>query len=227
MSGKRVTRRRRQGRNSADALMNAALDLFSERDYASVSMQDVAGHAGITYSLVYYHFESKENLFNSALTNLIEKTVESYTELRGGDDDPVAMIEAWFDYNIERSAPLRKMVKILFDYSGPQNRAPSVDGAIRRFYDFERGVIEAAVAMGVQRSVFAPVDPRRVACFVSTHMDGVFLDSIMRKENTIQQAIADLKWVLWRILDHDPEASREAVATSAERAGRRSRSGSG
>jgi AcrR family transcriptional regulator len=227
MKGKRVTRRKRQRRNSADALMNAALDLFSERDYASVSMQDVARHADITYSLVYYHFESKENLFNSALTNLIEKTVESYTELRGGYDDPVALIEAWFDYNIELSAPLRKMVKILFDYSGPQNRAPSVDGAIRRFYDFERGVIESAVALGVQQGVFAPVDPQRVACFVSTHMDGVFLDSIMRRENTIPQAIADLKWVVWRILDYDPEQVRSGAEAGRQRTGERRQSGSG
>lgn len=210
MAQKGGRRGRKPRGNSAEALMNAALDLFAERDYASVSMQDLARHAGVTYSLVYYHFESKEKLFHRALANLIEQTVESYSHLRLRYTEPVELLEAWFDYNIELSAPLRKMVKILFDYSGPHHRAPSVEQELRRFYDFEREVISSAVALGVKQGIFAEVDPGRVASVVSTHIDGIFLDSIMRGENTITKAIADLRWVTWRLLDYDPERGGRA-----------------
>ena len=58
--------------------MAAAIDLFSEGDYASVTISDVARRAGVTHSLVYYHFENKDDLFNRSVTNLFETTLSSY-----------------------------------------------------------------------------------------------------------------------------------------------------
>jgi AcrR family transcriptional regulator len=44
-------------------MLAAATDLFSERGFAAVSMDDVAHAAGITKPLVYSYFGSKEGLF--------------------------------------------------------------------------------------------------------------------------------------------------------------------
>ena len=39
--------------------MSAAIDLFIERDYSEVTIQDITARAGVTPSLVYYHFKNK------------------------------------------------------------------------------------------------------------------------------------------------------------------------
>ena len=42
----------------ADELMSAALDLFAERDFASVTIKDSAHAIGVNTALIYYYFES-------------------------------------------------------------------------------------------------------------------------------------------------------------------------
>jgi len=45
------------------AILKAAADLFSLRGYDGTSMSDIAAKAGVTKSLLQYHFETKDNLW--------------------------------------------------------------------------------------------------------------------------------------------------------------------
>ena len=54
--------------NSArDALLAAAVELFAEHGPASVSIRDVARHAGVNHGLVHRHFGSKDDLLAEAI----------------------------------------------------------------------------------------------------------------------------------------------------------------
>lgn len=183
--------------------MAAAIDLFAERDYASVTIQDITRRAGATHSLVYYHFKNKDDLFNKAIRNLITQTIEVYREAGEQHHNPVELIEDWFDNNIRLSRVLRKLVKIMFDYSGPQKGRPSVQKAIANFYQEEHRIIAGNIKRGVDEGYFVKVDATRVAAFVSTHIDGIFYDSFIRDDEDIGPAMENLKWVLWSILGYD------------------------
>ena len=50
-------------------LLDAAIHLFAERTYASVSMEDIGASIGITASSVYNHFPSKLDMLMTALNN--------------------------------------------------------------------------------------------------------------------------------------------------------------
>lgn len=55
-------------RNSTrSAILKAARDLFGGRGFAQVSIDDVAGGAGVTKGAIYHHFSSKEALFEAVL----------------------------------------------------------------------------------------------------------------------------------------------------------------
>ena len=193
-----------KGEERITSLMAAAIDLFSERDYSSVSISDIARHAGVTHSLVYYHFNNKDDLFNKSVANLIETTLTSYQELGDRHGNPVELIEDWFSNNLKLSRNLRRLVKIMFDYSGPRRGSPSVDKAISKFYQQELKVIAENVRIGVEQGIFDNVDPDRVAAFVSRHIDGIFYDSFIRIDDDMNRAMGDLKWVLWSLLRYQP-----------------------
>jgi len=192
-----------KGQVRSESLMEAAIDLFMERDYASVTIQDITRRAGVTHSLVYYHFKNKEELFSLAVTNLIETTIKGYQVSRKDHHDPVELIEDWFENNIRLSSDLRKLVKFMFDYSATREDTPSVKQAIRKFYKEEHKILASNVALGVANGCFSNVDPERVASFVSTHIDGIFYDSFIRENQSIEPAMKDLKWILWGILGYD------------------------
>ncbi|MEV6066002.1 TetR family transcriptional regulator [Nocardia sp. NPDC052001] len=55
--------RRRDAERSRQALLNAALDEFSEKGYDGARIQDIAARAGVNKQLIAYYFGGKENLY--------------------------------------------------------------------------------------------------------------------------------------------------------------------
>ena len=49
--------------------MTAALDLFAEKDYAAVTTTEIARIVGVRHSLIYYYFDSKDDLFHKTIQN--------------------------------------------------------------------------------------------------------------------------------------------------------------
>lgn len=60
-----VTTIRTKGEKTKEIILNAAVDLFAEGNYDSISMRDVAQKANVLLGLVTYHFKSKEALFEA------------------------------------------------------------------------------------------------------------------------------------------------------------------
>ena len=84
----------RATRPSADAtrerVLAAALDLFSELSFDGATTRDIAARAGVTQSLLNYHFSSKEELWQAAVDGLFAQLNEVLTTrqegLRGVDE---------------------------------------------------------------------------------------------------------------------------------------------
>ncbi|HEY8518318.1 MAG TPA: TetR/AcrR family transcriptional regulator [Candidatus Binatia bacterium] len=83
----------RETRPSADAtrerILEAAIELFSERSYDGATLRDIAARAGVTQPLLNYHYRSKDDLWRAAVDALFERlraTLAQRTEgLRGVD----------------------------------------------------------------------------------------------------------------------------------------------
>ncbi len=61
---------RRSGRppeESRQALLDAARDLFARREFAAVSLRQIADRAGVNPAMVHYHFQGKEGLYLALL----------------------------------------------------------------------------------------------------------------------------------------------------------------
>jgi AcrR family transcriptional regulator len=212
---------KRKGLDRATEIKTVALDLFAEKDYAAVTTTEIARIVGVRHSLIYYYFDNKDDLFNQTVESFVHDTLSNYEAMRKMHDDPVEQIEYWFENNIELSGPLRKLIKIMFDYSGPKRRPLSTDRAIKTFYMEERSILATAIKEGIVRGIFDPVDPGGIAAFVSTHLDGIFFSSLMRKDVDLVAGMATLKAVLWQILgyeggEHVRPAAERCAETSAQ-----------
>lgn len=72
-SGKRATPARGKRR---DALVAAALELFSRTPYDDIFISDIADRAGVAHGLLFYHFKDKRGLYLAALSKVSEETIE-------------------------------------------------------------------------------------------------------------------------------------------------------
>ena len=64
------------------AIFESALKIFSSNGYAGATMDDIAVNAGVAKGTLYYHFKSKEEIFNYIIAegmNIIKDQIETAT----------------------------------------------------------------------------------------------------------------------------------------------------
>jgi len=195
---------RRKRSATAEAVMVVALDLFSRKGYGEVGMQEIAQQAEVTYSLLYYYYKNKEDLFHAAVAYAVEKAFENYTKLNRDRKSAVDLIDDWFDNNVQLSSSLKRLVKIMFEFSEKRDGAPSVAQDVEYFYSFERRLLADSIRAGVEQGIFTCEAPEETAAFVSVCIDGIFYGAQVRADMDIEAAMQTLKRVLWRLLDYRP-----------------------
>jgi len=186
----------------AEQLMGVALELFSIRDFGSVTIKDIASAAGVNTALIYYYFDSKEGLFGATLENAVAQALDNYRRLKERHSDPVDLIADWFDNHVQLSRPIRQLVKIMLDYSSTRTQIDVVDDVIKRFYDEEVEILAGSIRRGVQLGIFREVHPERAAHLASTHLDGIMVRSFIHRDYDIGAALAELKSLFWEYLGH-------------------------
>ena len=63
----RRQRKLRHGPVTREQILDSSLRLFSEKGFARTSVRDIAQAAGITDAAIYYHFQSKRDLFEALI----------------------------------------------------------------------------------------------------------------------------------------------------------------
>lgn len=194
-----------------EQLLEAALDLFSRRDFATVTNKEISAAAGMNSGLIYYYFESKEHLFRSALEFAVLRLLDEYREVHEGNKDPVARIRHWFRINIDMAETIRQVIKIMIDYNGMVDSEFSIDDLIEHFYrEEEQGILADSIREGIRLGLFRKVNASRTARFVSIHLDGIMAAHLARGPLDIKERLKDLEHFLWWHLSYKRATSSRA-----------------
>ena len=197
MPGRQPKKQHPKGLLRSQKLMDVAIDLFAERGYNSVTINEITKKSNVTHSLVYYHFKNKEELFNHAVKNLIDNNIRHYQENHENHTDPVELLEDWFQFNIDHATVMMKLVRIMFDCSLPSTDNPIANKAIRHFYEQEHKILSENIHLGIKKKKFKDVDPDGIASFISTHIDGIFYGKWTQQNFNIEKEMHRMKMLLW------------------------------
>jgi AcrR family transcriptional regulator len=81
-------RRNAEAKATRDALVQAALDLFTERGYAEVGTEEIVARARVTRGALYHHFRDKRDLFRAVFQRVEAELMERVGTKMGGADNP-------------------------------------------------------------------------------------------------------------------------------------------
>jgi AcrR family transcriptional regulator len=104
--------RGRPDEGARDALIEAATELFIERDYADVSTDEILRRAGVSRGALYHHFPGKLDLFRAVYEATETRAVERIAQAALSADGPFeAMVMASRGYlrEAETSVELRRI----------------------------------------------------------------------------------------------------------------------
>src|SRR5688572_10542644 len=74
--------------STRDAVFQAAATLFSARGFDSVSVDDIAGGAGVNKAMIYYHFTDKLMLYRAVVADMLSAVGQRVTSIAEADVAP-------------------------------------------------------------------------------------------------------------------------------------------
>lgn len=174
-----ITSRKRRPEARPAEILEAALDLFTERGFNATRLEDVASRAGLSKAAIYLYFKDKASL----LTALVQATVGSNINLAGEmvahHQGPAAPLLAQLLHLMAgrmRDTRMPDLIKLVIS----ESRAHPEIG---RFYlenVIGKGLplFQSLIARGIANGEFRPVDPAlTVKCIVGPMLLGAIWKS--------------------------------------------------
>ncbi len=113
-------------KNARDAILNAAKGLFARKGYAGTSIREICQAAGITKPVLYYHFDSKEHMYQELMLDIFSRTkknLQTLSEFPGNlRDKLVWYIYSEFNNSKEDPNSVRLLFRMMFS---PEGEYPS------------------------------------------------------------------------------------------------------
>ncbi|AXR08176.1 TetR family transcriptional regulator [Salinimonas sediminis] len=180
-----MRRTKEEAEQTKQAILDAAIDVFSERGVAKASLEEVAKAADVTRGAVYWHFKNKIEIFDALHENLHTPFIEQILEgLEVEHPNPVGQLQSICTKLIlalDQDKKLCKAIQLFMfkcDYSGDfeQCKVRFNRQKLEKLQAFEAYFDKAKQ----QDTLPADADPKILALSVNCFIRGVvseYLDS--------------------------------------------------
>jgi len=163
-------------------IIEATNRALCEHGYAGLTMQRIAAESSMTTAAIHYHFDTKEELLNAFLDDLIERFEQ---KLSCEASDPRERLNAFLDAVFIPSDPADNGFPVAIMELKAQ--APYHNLFRERFLDLDevmRGVVAEIVEDGVNAGYFEETDPDEVARLVTTILNGAHARTVALGEQS-------------------------------------------
>ncbi len=149
--------------------------------YADLTMQRIAEEASMTTAAIHYHFDTKAELLNAFLDDLIDRFE---ARLASDAEDPRERLETFLNavFNVSQNGD--DLSVALMEMKG---QAPHQDAFRKRFLALDevmRSVVATAVSDGIEAGYFEDSDPNAVARHVVTTINGAHVRTVTLGEGS-------------------------------------------
>jgi AcrR family transcriptional regulator len=190
-------KRERRPAERPEEIATAALRLFCKKGYHATSIDEIAEVAGVTKGAVYHHFDSKEDLLQTAMTAFFDEAFQQAMESVAKEPEPdaVTQVRAVLQAASELWIQAEALAAFCLVFGEVGKAVPSLRACF-----LERGPFRAWKALaelireGQKRGAFrADVDPlvtaRTMAC--SLVLQSVLLPVAGRSRTQVRRALQE------------------------------------
>jgi len=161
-----------------DLILDAAMKLVAELGYARTSMTRIAREAGIGRGTVYWHFESKDELFVGLFQRELDRFTQEMPALLEADLPPADKLEAMvagFFQTYEQAPSLTQAFLAVFTGVDVEMRSRFVAMAVDLYAQFN-GLITDLLEDGKDRGQVRPdLDSPIAAAAIVALLDAMYL----------------------------------------------------
>ena len=156
-----------------EQILSAARRCFIERGYHPTRMDDIAKEAGLSKGGVYFHFKSKQEVFNSLVDEEYGRSMEFLKKVRTGDAPMVEKMQVLATHYLEyfSSAPDAPRFFVVMGEMALRDEELS-----KKLLEMQSAFIDEGaelIGQGIEEGVVRSVDTKVVAAILKALLDGM------------------------------------------------------
>ena len=137
-----------------DRILNVAQELFARNDFKKVTFREIAKHARIAFTLITYHFGTKEKLYDAVIESLSAEIAMDIEKMRASTSSPAEKMRefAGLIYKFACKYPAISMV-----YLNEQALPSSQNETMRKLSNAGVQFIEDTLIAGIASGTFKKI----------------------------------------------------------------------
>lgn len=166
-----MNKRRYEGEQTKQHIINKARILFSQKGYAGTSIEDICAASECSKGSIYYHFKSKEDLFLYLAEQAFKESWEQWEKKSSQCESVTEKLYGFGDHFVSTlQRPLNKAGEEFINRVGTDSEVGQKFFAIMNNFmkDFEKLVSE-----GISRGEFKREDPKELAFIILSFYSGL------------------------------------------------------
>lgn len=155
-----VEPRTRIQRKNHDAIMEAALEVFSQQGFTAATLDRIAAEAGMSKPNLLYYFASKELVFQTLMQSLLSVWLNPLRDIDADAANPVEELLTYVARKLKMSEDMPRQSRLFAHeiLDGAPRISPTLSAELKTLVDEKAEVIGAWCAKGQ----LAPVDPHHL-----------------------------------------------------------------
>ncbi len=185
MTGPQQGRARRTVEVRREEILSATTDLLDRIGLAAIRVVDVAQELGVSSSLVFYHFGTKDALVADAFTHAVDRDLSSLERATTKGTDPLDRLRRVLRLYGPTGAATGWRVWI--DAWALAQREPVIRRVLRRLDQRWSAAFLEVIESGVADGTFTCPDPEATVARVSALLDGLSVATLVHRSVTRAQ----------------------------------------
>ena len=178
MVDQKLSRREREKLRQRQEILAAALDLFSQKGYHNVSMQEIAAKAEFAIGTLYKFFQNKEDLYKTLVLERCDDFAAGLCRAMEQSEDEVEKLRHYVRFRSDRFRHNLPFVRLFLAESrgiGFNLKAGLDDEVRKRYYDILQR-LASVFASGIDNQRFKRIaDPYYLAVALDSVLDASLL----------------------------------------------------
>jgi AcrR family transcriptional regulator len=154
-----------------EEILDAAVAEVARTGFARVRVVDVAKALGCSSALVFYHFETKDQLLARAFEHAVEGDLARLTAVTSSGHDATDRLARVLRLYLPRGSAPGWTLQV--DAWAEALRTPALRTSVRRLEKQWRAAVAQVLADGVAEGTFGCTDPETAAQRLTAYLDGL------------------------------------------------------
>ena len=182
-------------------ILNAAISTLSAKGSASVTMEEVAGAAGLSKGGLTHYYRSKNELFKAAFKEFFSRIFERSRQTLSRQDTPLEKVLS-FDWLYDENDPdVNVGYPMLYDCMAMAVHDEDYRILFEEWVENWVALLRNVISEGLSRSVFKDIEPDATARAISAIYQGIASRwYLARSAHSTEWAISSFRQAITRLL---------------------------